>query len=57
MTHKGVCIGAKHGGERTLQIYGRDHYKEIGRLGGESVKKRKWFHELARKNKKGDKKC
>lgn len=52
MTHKNVNVGSRRGGVRTLQIYGKGHYKEIGRLGGESVKKRAWFHELARKKNK-----
>lgn len=50
MTHKSdVVSGAKRGGAKTLQIYGREHYKVIGKLGGDSVKSRAWFHALSKK--------
>lgn len=55
MVHE-VNVGSKRGGQKTLQIYGKGYYKKIGRLGGESVKRRKWFHDLSRKKKTGRKK-
>jgi len=52
MSH--VSIGAKRGGQKTLQVHGHEHFVEIGKKGGESVRSREWFHALARKSKKGD---
>lgn len=50
MVHE-VNVGSKRGGLKTLQIYGKDYYKKIGKKGGDSVKSRRWFHELSRKSK------
>lgn len=50
MVHE-VNVGSKRGGLKTLQIYGKDYYKKIGKKGGDSVKSRRWFHELSRMGK------
>lgn len=34
----GAMSNSKHGGDKTKEKYGNEHYAEIGKLGGQKVK-------------------